>query len=137
MKEEEMPKSKKGKASEKIEKPVTVKVFAKRISGEDKGALVAGSFWSGKVPCWQMCFCPPVIKEECPSPRYESFACWEIEGTWCKLSPDAVSGSNTALCETCIVYRKYGEGRPIDIKLKGKGIGVGGKAPIPGSVSPR
>lgn len=81
-------------------------------------------FWEGKTPCWKMCHCPPMIKEECPAPNYPVLPCWEIEGTWCKLqnTPSGMSGTDTSICKVCRVYKTYGHNKPIEIKLFGKGI---------------
>jgi hypothetical protein len=87
---------------------------------EESGA----DFWEGKTPCWQMCQCPPAIRDDCPASKYTSLPCWEIEGTYSKLRKkgDAVTGTDTSVCETCRVYRKYGGGKPIELKLCGRGI---------------
>ena len=81
-------------------------------------------FWEGREPCWRMCHCPPAIKEECPASKYSILPCWEIEGTYCKLQiePETVSGTDTSICKVCRVYKTYGRGRPIELKLFGKGI---------------
>ena len=79
-------------------------------------------FWQGKTPCWEMCHCPEVIKGECPAPKYPSFPCWEIEGTYCKLSADGTNGKDISICRFCRVYKQWGEGKPIELKLFGKGI---------------
>ncbi|MBU2009428.1 MAG: hypothetical protein KJ624_06315, partial [Chloroflexi bacterium] len=75
-------------------------------------------------PCWRMCHCPPAIKEECPASKHPILPCWEIEGTYCKLQTESegVSGTGIAICKVCRVYKTYGRGRPIEIKLFGKGI---------------
>jgi len=81
-------------------------------------------FWAGKTVCWQMCHCPPAIKDECPASKFTFLPCWEIEGTYCKLQKngDIVTGTDISICEVCRVYKKYGGGRPIELKLLGKGI---------------
>jgi methyl-accepting chemotaxis protein len=81
-------------------------------------------FWAGKTFCWQMCHCPPAIKDECPASKFTFLPCWEIEGTYCKLQKngDIVTGTDTSICEVCRVYKKYGGGRPIELKLLGKGL---------------
>jgi len=83
---------------------------------------VTSGFWQGKVPCWQMCHCSEAIKNECPAARHTSFPCWEIEGTYCKLSTDGSSGKDISICRQCRVYKRWGQNRPIDLKLFGKGI---------------
>ena len=90
------------------------------------------SFWTGKTPCWEMCQCPQMIKEECPTSKYTFLPCWEIEGTYCKLDDYGATGRDTSLCEMCRVYRKWGGGKPIQLRLFGRGIttsleSVGGK----------
>ncbi len=79
-------------------------------------------FWQGKTPCWEMCHCPQVIKGECPAPKYPSLPCWEIEGTYCKLTANGTSGRDTSICRRCRVYKRWGENKPIELKLSGKGI---------------
>ncbi len=32
------------------------------------------------------------------------------------------TGTDTSVCETCRVYKKYGDNKPIKLKLRGKGI---------------
>jgi len=81
-----------------------------------------GDFWQGKIPCWQMCHCPEGIKNECPAPKYPSHPCWEIEGTYCKLTDDGNRGDEINICQVCRVYKRYGQGKPIEIRLFGKGI---------------
>ncbi|MGD0354843.1 MAG: hypothetical protein ABSB31_05300 [Dehalococcoidia bacterium] len=80
------------------------------------------SFWTDKSPCWEMCHCPAMIREECPSPKYLFLPCWQIEGTYCKLDDYGESGVDTSICEVCRVYKKYGNGEPIKLKLFGRGL---------------
>jgi len=80
------------------------------------------NFWADKQPCWEKCHCPEMIKAECPSTRYQFLPCWEIEGTYCKLDDRGATGKDTSICEVCRVYKKYGDGEPIRLKLFGKGI---------------
>jgi hypothetical protein len=79
-------------------------------------------FWQGKTPCWQMCHCPEVVRNECPAPKYPSFPCWEIEGTYCKLTADGTSGRDISICQQCRVYKRWSGNQPIELKLFGKGI---------------
>lgn len=79
-------------------------------------------FWQWKTPCWQMCHCPEVIKSECPAPKYPSLPCWEIEGTYCKLTGDGTSGKDISICQLCRVYKQWGGNKPVELKLFGKGI---------------
>lgn len=81
-------------------------------------------FWAGKTACWEMCHCPPSIKNDCPASKHTFLPCWEIEGTYCKLQKngDIVTGTDTSICAVCRVYKKYGDGRAIELKLPGKGI---------------
>lgn len=83
------------------------------------------NFWTGKVPCWEKSHCPDMIKGECPAAKFQFLPCWEIEGTYCKLDDKGATGRDTTICETCQVYRKYGNGEPIRIKLFGHGIDAG------------
>lgn len=87
--------------------------------GEREGAP---DFWQGKTPCWEMCHCSEVIKSECPATKYPSLPCWEIEGTYCKLTADGTSGKDISICRRCRVYKRWGENKPIELKLSGKGI---------------
>jgi hypothetical protein len=80
------------------------------------------NFWSDKQPCWEKCHCPELIKAECPSTKYQFLPCWEIEGTYCKLDDHGSTGKDTSICEVCRVYKKYGNGEPIKLKLYGKGL---------------
>ena len=80
------------------------------------------NFWSGKSPCWELCNCPDVIKNECPVTQFQFLPCWEVEGTYCKLDDMGSSGKDTTMCQTCRVYKKYGNGEPVRLKLFGKGI---------------
>lgn len=90
----------------------------------NQGEELYEGFWEGKIPCWTMCHCPPVIKAECPASVYIELPCWEIEGTYCKLkdTPAGVIGTDTSICEVCRVYKRYGHKGPIEMKLFGRGI---------------
>ena len=90
--------------------------------GAEIGQEKAAEFWAGKTPCWEMCHCPQMIQEECPAPKYRFLPCWEIEGTYCKLDDYGATGKDTSICELCRVYKRYGGGKPIELKLFGKGI---------------
>lgn len=74
-------------------------------------------YWQGKTPCWEMTGCPKAIKIECPAIRCESLPCWQIEGTFRKIFDYEQGGDGTAMCRLCEVYKKYGGGEPIEIKL--------------------
>ena len=80
------------------------------------------NFWADKQPCWEKCHCPEIMKAECPATRYQFLPCWEIEGTYCKLDDHGATGKDTSICEVCRVYKKYGNGEPIRLKLYGKGM---------------
>ena len=80
------------------------------------------NFWIGKVACWEKSHCPDMIKAECPAAKFQFLPCWEIEGTYCKLNDRGATGRDTAICEACPVYKKYGNDEPIKIKLFGHGI---------------
>ena len=96
---------------------------------EKKQELAAGasqsSFWTDKQPCWEKCHCPEAIKSECPATTYQFVPCWEIEGTYCKLDDHGATGKDTSICEVCRVYKKYGKGEPIRLKIFGKGMNAG------------
>ena len=103
---------------------------ARRLLEEAQGkkeqlSKEAGSdFWAGKTVCWQMTQCAPAIRDDCPATKFTFLPCWEIEGTFCKLKMNgpAVTGNDTSICEVCRVYKKYGGGKRIELKLLGKGI---------------
>ncbi|MBM3156215.1 MAG: hypothetical protein FJ004_02890 [Chloroflexi bacterium] len=94
------------------------------LSKKEEPAVEVSDFWAGKSPCWEMCHCPPVIKVDCPANKFTSLPCWEIEGTYCKLQQKGavLSGTDTSICESCRVHKKYGASRPIELKLFGRGI---------------
>ncbi len=79
-------------------------------------------FWAGKTPCWKMCHCPQMIREECPATKYPFHPCWEIEGTYCKLDDYGATGRDTSICQVCRVYKRWGGKQPIRLKLFGRGI---------------
>lgn len=91
---------------------------------EEQAQEVVADFWAGKTSCWEMCHCPPSIKNECPASKYTFLPCWAIEGTFCKLQKQGaiVTGTDTSICAICRIYKKYGGGRAIELKLPGKGI---------------
>jgi hypothetical protein len=96
-----------------------------KVKGKNAVEVKADSgvnFWTDKAPCWELCNCPEMIKSECPVEKYQFLPCWEIEGTYCKLDDKGATGRDTSICETCRVYKKYGNGQPIVLKLFGKGI---------------
>jgi len=82
----------------------------------------AAGFWAGKTPCWETCHCPQMIREECPATKYPGVPCWEIEGTYCKLDNLGTTGTDTGICQICRVYKRWGGGEPIRLRLFGKGI---------------
>ena len=90
--------------------------------GEKTGQEKAADFWAGKTPCWEICYCPQLIKDECPASKYTFLPCWEIEGTYCKLDDYGATGKDTSICELCRVYKRWGGGKPIGLKLFDKGI---------------
>jgi hypothetical protein len=85
-------------------------------------AVEQANYWTGRSPCWEMCHCPAMIREECPATKYQFTPCWQIEGTYCKLDDYGETGNDTSICQVCRVYKKYGNGEPIEIKLFGRGI---------------
>ena len=113
---------------EEIAKSVTtVEEIAEieRVIGEVKGKILPEptlGFWEGKTPCWEMFRCPEAMRNECPAFKYRSLPCWQIEGTYCKLYDYGAKGDGTDICQVCRVYKRWGHGEPIDIKLLGKGF---------------
>ena len=102
-----------------------------RVIGEVKGKILPEptlGFWEGKTPCWEMFRCPEAMKNECPAFKYRSLPCWQIEGTYCKLYDYGAKGDGTDICQVCRVYKRWGHGEPIDIKLLGKGFNATAKA---------
>ncbi len=102
-----------------------------KIVQEAKGKIIpepTQGFWAGKRPCWEMCQCPEMIRNECPTTKFLSTPCWEIEGTYCKLDNYGATGDDTTICQVCRVYKRWGENKPIAIKLKGKGMNTSLKA---------
>jgi hypothetical protein len=94
-----------------------------KVQRVDQAEQVANNnFWADKQPCWEKCHCPEMIKAECPATEYQFLPCWQIEGTYCKLDDHGATGKDTSICEVCRVYKKYGNGQPIVLKLMGKGI---------------
>jgi len=92
---------------------------------EVKGKALAesgGGFWEGKTPCWEMFRCPEAIRVECPAFIYRNLPCWEIEGTYSKLHGGGQKGHDTDICRNCRVYKRWGQGEPIEIKLHGQGF---------------
>ena len=101
--------------------------------GEAKGKILPEptlGFWEGKTPCWEMFRCPEVMKNECPAFKYRSLPCWQIEGTYCKLYDYGAKGDGTDICQVCRVYKRWGQGEPIQIKLLGKGFNTIEKAAV-------
>jgi len=83
-------------------------------------------FWENKSPCWEMSRCPPEIRDECPAYRNRALPCWAIEDTYSKLcmAGGQANGQDTTNCHTCSVYKKYGEGKPIELRpVVGSGTG--------------
>ena len=96
-----------------------------RAIAEAKGRIMlepALGFWEGKTPCWETFRCPEAVRNECPAFHYRSLPCWQIEGTYSKLHDNGTKGECTKICESCRVYKRYGNAEPIEIKLRGKGF---------------
>jgi len=131
---EEIMKTKVLEQVEEIVKGVsTVEEIAEieRVIGEVKGKIIPEptlGFWEGKTPCWEMFRCPEAMKNECPAFKYRSLPCWQIEGTYCKLYDYGSKGDGTDICQVCRVYKRWGHGEPIDIKLFGKGFNASREA---------
>ena len=99
-----------------------------RVINEVKGKVLAEpalGFWEGKTPCWEMFRCPEAMTNECPAFKYRALPCWQIEGTYCKLLDYGQRGDATDICQVCRVYKRWGHGEPIEIKLRGKGFNTG------------
>jgi len=102
-----------------------------RAINEAKGKVLvepALGFWEGKTPCWEMFRCPEAMRNECPAFKYRTLPCWQIEGTYCKLLDYGQRGDGTDICQVCRVYKRWGHGEPIELKLYGKGFNPAGKA---------
>ena len=96
-----------------------------RVIDEVKGKVLTEpglGFWEGKIPCWEMFRCPEAMRNECPAFKYRTLPCWQIEGTYCKLFDYGARGDGAEICENCRVYKRWGHGEPIEIKLLGKGF---------------
>jgi hypothetical protein len=96
-----------------------------KMVAEAKNRLGLGTgtgFWEGKTPCWEMTRCPEMIRSNCPAPKKQTVPCWQIEGTYCKLTDYGTKGDDTRICEVCRVYKTWGMGEPIKITLTGKGF---------------
>jgi CheY-like chemotaxis protein len=118
--------------------PVQIEIGSKAVIGEAVAEPIAAEeakveevvagvpevrgFWAGKRPCWEMCQCPEAIGGECPAPKYQSLPCWEIEGTYCKLEDYGARGDDLSICHVCRVYKRWGGGEPIQLRLFGKGM---------------
>ena len=61
-----------------------------------------GSFWEGKVPCWDLRSCVPEARSSCIAYLDPSRPCWEHENTLCKTD----LGLDT--CFSCEVLHRYG-----------------------------
>ncbi len=91
-----------------------------RAIGEVKGKILtapATGFWTGKTACWEMFRCPDSIRNECPAYKHQELPCWQIAGTFSKLQGDGAKGCNIDICQNCRVYKRYGNGQPIVIRL--------------------
>lgn len=79
-------------------------------------------FWKRKTPCWEITRCPESIRADCPAYSHRQYACWEIEGTYCKWDEWGALGRDTSVCLICEVYIRWGKGKRIELKLLGQGI---------------
>ena len=91
------------------------------LQGEVSGSTApeeVTDFWGNKRPCWEMSHCPPEIRDECPAYQNKTLPCWAIEGTYSKLcmAGSQANGQDTTTCHTCPVYKRYGEGKPIQLR---------------------
>ena len=102
-----------------------------KVIGDVKGKILPEptlGFWEGKTPCWEMFRCPEAMRNECPAFKYRSLPYWEIEGTYCKLYDYGAKGDGTDICQVCRVYKRWGHGEPIQLKLSGKGFNATAKS---------
>ena len=105
-------------------------VEIERVINEVKGKVLTEpvlGFWEDKTPCWEMFRCPDEMKNECPAFKYRTLPCWQIEGTYSKLHDYGERGDGIEICENCRVYKRWGHGEPIEIKLRGQGFNPAGK----------
>ena len=96
-----------------------------RAIDEIKGDILseaATGFWEDKTPCWEMLRCPKAIRNECPAFKHQGMPCWQMEGTYCRLHSDDEKGHNTGICRVCRVYKRWGHGERVEMKLRGKGF---------------
>ncbi|MBA7519790.1 hypothetical protein ES705_11877 [subsurface metagenome] len=117
---------------QEVEKYRTYPIWGKILFGAQKGSIYGFQYdevaepalvwWEEKTPCWEMLRCPEAIRNECPAFRYRSLPCWEIEGTYSKLYDYGANGDSLDICQMCRVYKRWGQGEAIHIKLFGKGI---------------
>lgn len=110
-----------------LKEDITIEDIAEieRVINEAKGKILlapALGFWEGKSPCWEMFRCPESVKSECPAFKYRTVPCWQIEGTYCKLLEKGVKGDATDICINCRVYKRWGHGERVKIRLRGKGM---------------
>jgi hypothetical protein len=109
---------------------LTQTIGTEEIIAEAKGRISVEpgkGFWEEKTPCWEMFHCPDAIRSECPAYIDRSAPCWEIEGTYCKLCDYGKKGDATDVCQCCRVYKRWGNGKPIELKIFGKGLNLVGK----------
>lgn len=112
---------------ELVKGAVTAEEFAEieKVITEAKGKVLLDvdlGFWKGKTPCWDMCKCPSSIRQECPSFKKRDLPCWEIEGTYSKVDDYVVTCHGKSICHACCVYKRFGNGKPIKIKLFAQGL---------------
>ena len=77
-------------------------------------------FWVEKIPCWETFHCSQVTKDDCPAFRYRDLPCWEVEGTYCKLFDCGARDNGNNVCQACSIYKRWGHGEAIQIKLTSK-----------------
>jgi hypothetical protein len=56
-------------------------------------------------------------------------SCWEIEGAYCNWNDWGSMGVETSVCQLCEVHSRWGTGKSVELKLRGKGMSL--IAPIP------
>jgi len=79
-------------------------------------------FWENKKSCWVIHKCNPDLIKECPAYEHQDYACWEIEGTVCKLGSENPDRNNDLRCYQCDVYQQYGKGKQIKVMIFSGGV---------------
>jgi hypothetical protein len=94
-----------------------------KVIEEVKGRLASEEgrgFWEEKTPCWEMCHCAELVRSDCPAFREPYEPCWTVEGTYCKVTDYGTRGDDTSICAVCRVYKRWGAGQPIELRVHAK-----------------